>query len=299
MKTILFATDFSEHAELAGAYAMMLARRLGAGLVCIHASVRYDAEPNAYELSHGVLEQFREELQADLAHRREALHRMVEEAARQGIDARHDLVAGTPAEAICKAARDAGADLIVMGSHGRTGIERFLLGSVTERVVRQAETSVLVARKPVIDEHGFTRVLVPTDFEPGARAALDLARTLASDSATIDLLHCWHVDGLMSGSLEPGATGSVYTSMADSLVTQARRRGQELIEELAGGDQVHFSLQEGRPAAGVQAFLDKNDHTYDLVAVGTHGRQGIERMLLGSVAEATVRYSPCSVLVAR
>lgn len=300
MRTILFATDFSTDAEYAGAYALLLARRLQAELVCIHASPRYDAKPNAYELSHGHLEQFREQLQSELAHRRAALEKMVAEAARQGIRARHEQIEGTAAEAICKTAERVSADLIVVGSHGRTGIKRYFLGSVAERVVRMAGCSVLVARKPMITERGFHRVLVPTDFEEGARAALRQACALAADDAVIDIVHCWFVDGVVDGSLEPGATGAVYTSTVDIVLESARKGGQELVDLVAGGArQVNFHVHEGRPAGAVQAFMEEQDSPYDLVAVGTHGRRGLERVLIGSVAEATVRYSPCSVLVAR
>jgi nucleotide-binding universal stress UspA family protein len=300
MRTILFATDFSADAEYAGAYALLLARRLQAELVCIHASPRYDARPNAYELSHGHLEEFRQRLQSELAHRRATLEKMVEEAARQGIRARHDVVEGTAAEVICDTADSVGADLIVVGSHGRTGIKRYFLGSVAERVVRMASCSVLVARKPMITEHGFHHVLVPTDFEEGSREALLQARALAADDAVIDIVHCWFVDGVIDGSLEPGATGAVYTSMVDTVLEDARQNGQKLVDLVAGdGRQINFHIHEGRPAGAVQTFMEEQDSAYDLVAVGTHGRRGIERVLLGSVAEATVRYSPCSVLVVR
>jgi nucleotide-binding universal stress UspA family protein len=300
MKTILFATDFSGDAEYAGAYALLLARRLQAELVCVHVSPRYDARPNAYELSHGHLEEFRQRLQSELAHRRATLEAMVEEAGRQGIRARHDLIEGTAAEAICQTADGIDADLIVVGSHGRTGIKRFFLGSVAERVVRMAGCSVLVARKPMITERGFQHILVPTDFEDGARVALEQARALAAHDAVIDLLHCWFVDGVVEGLLEPGATGAVYTSLVDIVLGDAKKNGQTLVE-LAAGDtrQVNFHLHEGRPAGCVQNFMEEQDSPYDLVAVGTHSRRGLERVLLGSVAEATVRYSTCSVLVAR
>lgn len=301
MKTILFATDFSEHAVIAGAYAMNLARRLQAELVSIHATTHHtEANPEAYEISRGYLEEFRQKLQHDLAHRRQSLKLLSDQAERQGIRTRHDLVQGAAAEAICQAADDTGAELIVVGSHGRTGLKRMILGSVAERVVRLARTSVLVARSPLADQAGFRHVLVPTDFEEGARLALEQARLLSANDAAIDILHCWFVDGSLDGSFEPGATGAVYRTLAESLVNDAEKQGEEMARLAAGGQRrVTFHLQEGRPAGAIQSFVERQERGYDLVAVGTHGRRGIERLLLGSVAEATVRYSPCSVLVAR
>lgn len=300
MKTIVFATDFSEQAEHAGAYAVMVARRLGAELLCVHASVYHDVHPDAYELSTGHIEGFREELQRELVRRRMLLETMVEGAGRQGVRASHEVVEGRAAEAICQVAADAGADLIVVGSHGRTGLKRFLLGSVAERVVRLASCSVLVARRPLLDEQGFHRVLVPIDFEPGSRVALEQARMLAANDAVMDLVHCWFVDGTLDGAVEPGASPAVYRSLVDIIVDDARTRGRELVALAAGAERtVSVYLQEGRPAGAIQTFIDRQEPSYDLVAVGTHGRRGLDRALLGSVAEATVRYSPCSVLVAR
>ncbi len=303
MKTILVATDFSRHAEIAGTQARVLARRLSAKLVWVHTTVMYDAKPTAYEIAHGEIEEFRRVLQGELDRRRKSLNELVAAASAEGIPAEFRLVEGKAAEAICETAEEVGADLIVVGSHGRTGVKRFFLGSVAERVVRLAKVSVLVARAPGLDDthEGFSRILVPTDFAPASRYALELAGSLATEDAVIDILHCFSIDGLVDGTLEPAATTVAYSAMAGAMTEDAKRRGQALVESATTGKRrVAFHIHDGRPTGAVQAFIEESDSAdYDLVAVGTHGRQGVERWLLGSVAEATVRYSPCSVLVAR
>lgn len=301
MTTILLATDFSTHAQAAGQTALTLARYLDARLICMHASVMTGARPDAYELSTGHLEDFRLEQQTELARQRERLQQMAEEFAAHGVRATAELADGTPVAAICKAAEDCGAALVVMGSHGRTGFERVLLGSVAERVVRLCHTSVLVTRPPVVSDGGFRRILVPTDFGDAANIALDQATTLAAVDADIDILHCWQMDELPEDLHHETATrAGVYGHVSKSVAETAMHLGEELVRRVAHGQRrASFHLLEGRPTARIHRFMDEREQSYDLIAVGTHGRTGLDRLLLGNVAEATVRYAPCSVLVGR
>jgi nucleotide-binding universal stress UspA family protein len=164
---------------------------------------------------------------------------------------------------------------------------------------------VLVARPPAVEPVGFRRVLVPTDFSESAAVALDQASTLAAPDAVIDILHCWQLDELADGMVDPADVHAPHASPAHGLAARraievAQQIGDALVRRLAlGRRQVKFHLREGRATSGVHAFMDEQAAPYDLVAVGTHGRAGIQRLLIGSVAEYTVRYAPCSVLVTR
>ena len=301
MKTILVATDFSEHAQLAGKYAIRLASMMDANLVCVHASIMSEAKPNAYEVAHGKLEEFRTHLQRQLGQRRRWLELLSDEAGRQGVKSQHHLVDGSPANAICAAAEEVKADLVILGSHGHTGFKRILLGSVAEKVVRICQCSVLIARAPLVGEKGFHHILVPTDFSDSAQAALDQACALATADASVDVLHCWQAVGFAEGPVDAAAgPATIYSTIVESVTHESETRGAKLIERVSRtGRKAAFHLFHGRPTAGVQSFLEDQEHAYDLVAVGTHGRTGLPRLLLGSVAEVTVRYSPCSVLVSR
>jgi nucleotide-binding universal stress UspA family protein len=133
VRRILIPTDFSGPSDRALQVACALARDHGAELVILHAvpaaAVIYGPPPEEY-----------------LEHLREELKRLG--AADPKTRVVHELVEGDPARAILRAAREAGCDLIVMGTHGRTGLDRLLMGSVAEEVVRNAPCPVLAVKLP-------------------------------------------------------------------------------------------------------------------------------------------------------
>ena len=201
---------------------------------------------------------------------------------------------GIPWDRIVDAARrDAQCDLIVLGTHGRTGVARWMLGSVAEKVVRHAPCSVLIARGR--GEIGtFRHALCPVDFSDSSRAAVDQAGQLVSGSyAKIDLLHV----------VEPPHIHRIEPPTADVMYDLDKRATAKLDEwatrtERAPGVAITTDLHVGDPATEVLSRIE-DDNSIDLVAVGTHGRTGIHRVLVGSVAEKIVRHAPCPVLVAR
>ena len=145
-KRILVATDFSACADAARVVATALARALGATLALVHVQSPLPtyafAEGGALDLARLEDEQRRWAL--------ERLEIQAEETARAaGIAVTTAIRVGTPAAEIVEAAREAGADVIVVGTHGRTGLNRLLIGSVAERVVRTAPCPVLTVRDPV------------------------------------------------------------------------------------------------------------------------------------------------------
>jgi nucleotide-binding universal stress UspA family protein len=189
--------------------------------------------------------------------------------------------AGDPAVELVAAADSVRADLVVIGTRGRFGARRVLLGSVAEAVVRAARTSVLVVRGEPIPT-GYGTVLVGTDFSPYSTAALEQGIAVAAEGATVEVAHWWRRP--MDASID--------------MASIAADRGRDLVERRATA-RVHLGFHgaEGEPATGLverAALLD-----CDLVAVGTHGYDGVRRLLLGSVAEQVVRHAPCAVLVAR
>lgn len=299
--TILFATDFSPSSEAAMHTTRALAQHLGARVVCAHAVGPFRAAPEPGANSD--IEGFHAIYRADMAARTQRLQHIADELGRHGIQASVRLLDGSTGpvvETICAGAEDSEAALVIVGSHGRTGLQRLVLGSVAERVVRLCTTSVLVARAPAAEPDGFRRVLVPTDFSESAAVALDQAATLAAPDAVIDILHCWQLDEFSDGMVENAHAHPAHGVAARRAAEVARQIGETLVRRLAlGRRQVTFHLREGRATAGIHAFMDEQAAPYDLVAVGTHGRAGVQRLLIGSVAESTVRYAPCSVLVTR
>jgi nucleotide-binding universal stress UspA family protein len=143
MIRIVHPTDFSVCAEQARAVAVQLARALGAELILLHVAV--EAPPFREGLMRArELERLFEEQRAWA---KRALDERAAEARGQGVPTRGHVVTGAPAQEIVKAARRADAAFIVMGTHGRGAVERFFLGSVTDRVVRAAPCAVVTIRE--------------------------------------------------------------------------------------------------------------------------------------------------------
>ena len=205
-----------------------------------------------------VLEQEGESIVADAAAR----------AADRGVEAETAVRQGGVPETVASFAAEVDADLVAMSTRGRQGVER-IVGSTTERVVRQSPVPVLALR-PGDEEvpYPYEDVLVPTDGSPAATAALDRALPIAERA---------------------GATVHVLSEYADDAVAEGVERVEDAGLEAVGAVEVASSA-----ARGIGAYVD--DPGVDLVAMGTHGRTGAGRYLLGSVAERTLRTAPVPVL---
>lgn len=204
------------------------------------------------------------------------------------------LLAGVPwDQLVATLSHGDGFDLVVMGTHGRTGLARILLGSVAEQVVRHAPCPVLTVREGA-SAGRFGHVLCPIDFSDHSRPALDLAASVAAPGgAGITLLHV--VELPASYNEEPLGEG-VIQELDQSAARRLERCGDELRARI--GVPVTTRTRIGRPGAQILAALD-DDPSFDLVLMGSHGRTGLSRLLLGSVAEQVVRHASCPVLVAR
>ncbi len=141
IRTIVVPVDFSPSADEARAWAVDLARRYDAELIVTHTGppVAWPASPDGIMTVTDIVESTRRELAISL----EGLRASIEAA---GVRARSRMLDGIPATEISRLAREAGADLVVMGTHGRTGLKHALLGSVAEKVVRTAPCPVLTVR---------------------------------------------------------------------------------------------------------------------------------------------------------
>jgi nucleotide-binding universal stress UspA family protein len=285
-RTILHPTDLSEPSEAALAVARSLAEEGGDRLVILHVL------PDAVAAGVDVV------LPIDPEAARAALAEVQPPAGPEGrVCSLETLVSqGEPAQEILRVARQTGADLIVMGSQGRSGLARAILGSVAEHVLRGASCPVLVVRPPARGSGPlrFRTILVPTDFSAGAEAALREAVALALvHGGRIAVLHIPHAD-------EPAVW--VYDRMAggeadpDLLLARLERRTAPY---RAQNPQVLFEhrLREGSPAEEI--LREAEARRPDLIVLGTRGRSGLDRMLMGSVAEEVIRGAACPVLAVR
>ncbi|HEY5934864.1 MAG TPA: universal stress protein [Kofleriaceae bacterium] len=287
-KKILCPTDFSAGSKHAMRVAIRLANASDAEIVLAHAwHLPVLAVTSEFPLPADTIQQM-------IADEQRGLEGVVREARELGAKRVSGVfLTGLPWHEIVDTVKnDKAFELIVIGTHGRTGLKRVLLGSVAENVVRHAPCPVLATRPPGGLEK-FARILVPIDFSESSQRATDLAGRLAKlDGGSITLLHVIEVPIAISGELPE-----------DASLEQIDRQASEYVETCAAklrteGVAVETRIRIGHPGAQTLAVLD-GAPGYDLVVMGSHGRTGIRRVLLGSVAEKIVRHAACPVLVER
>ena len=225
------------------------------------------------------------------------LGRLVRLAADHSVKAEYRLVVDIPEDAILNIAEKTRADLIAIGTHGRTGLERFRLGSVAEEVLRKAGCPVLTvhaasaADAPLRRQRPtFMRFLVAMDFSLASDAALRTAALLAEQlHAQVSLLHVF----------DPWA--AVGQDDARVRAFKTRKLGQRartgLLESRPGLISFNAIVKSGDV---VEIILEQAKHMKaSVIVMGTNGRRGVKRLVLGSVAEGVVRRAKSPVLVVR
>jgi len=287
-KKILCPVDFSSGSQQAMRVAVRLANERNAELVLVHSwympPVAFAGE---YMYPADVVQQTSDEA-------RRCLETAVGEAGRLGARrVASKLLAGVPWQQIVDTAqRDPACGLIVIGAQGRSRLERVLLGSVTEMVVRHAPCPVLTVR-PDDQAAPFAHVLCPVDLSRPAHDAMDIAAELARPGgAGVTLLHVLELPVPFAGELRTPDFHRDLDARSAALLDRWTAELKAKVEV-----PVRQATRIGRPGAQILALLD-DDRTFDLVVMGSHGHTGIARMLLGSVAEKVVRHARCPVLVA-
>ena len=178
---VLVATDFSEQAELAIKHALSVCRHTGAEMVLMHAMSISNADfSTPYPIATPVL--YPEQLSDIQKDCRDRLQKEREDIAGQGVEVSQVFVDDMPEPGIQRVAKDSEVDLIVVGTHGRKGLARFLVGSVAQRVAARATCDVLVARNDP-PQGSYKGLLVPTDFSECSDRALE--RALQLDAGTL------------------------------------------------------------------------------------------------------------------
>lgn len=288
-KSILCPRDFSKNSAKALEYALHLARQTGADLHLFHADVLHTdpvSEMQAAERETPV-EILRDRL------RKRADGTEIEAPGELHIATARDLAA---APAIVHYAEEHGIDLIVMGTHGRRGIRRLLLGSVTEEVVRMAPCDVLVLRKDAVLPSD-KPIVVPFDFSMSSMKAFQRAQTLAE--LTGQDLHLLHVTFMVP---YPPFYSSEEVKKYDTpaRLTKTAKAEMEAFYNVEGQlplERVVFATRLGQPHEVIPEYAESINA--DLIVMGTHGLSGIQRIMLGSTTERTLRLATQPVLVTR
>jgi nucleotide-binding universal stress UspA family protein len=286
-KKILCPTDFSPGSQQALNVAARLAKEADAELVIVHSCF---IPASMYALDRPFPADLVNKLTDDAQRGLDLAVADVTMAGVKHVSAK--LVSGVPWTEIVGQLEKHGFDLCVIGTHGRTGLARVLLGSVAEKVVRHAPCAVLAVR-PDAEVKPFAHALVPTDFSETAANAIDVAKTVVPPGGAITLVHVTELPIAYSGD----------TSMAELAIT-LDKDAVDVLEQTAARLRSSTDLRAstcsriGYPGAEILAMIDE-DRSIDLVVMGSRGRTGIKRALLGSIAEKVVRHARCPVLVAR
>lgn len=296
LRSVLVATDFSAPSEAALTYGRALTKTFGATLHLLHVLDNDFLNPMAAD-------PFVVHAAAD----RQVNDRLTDDD-RRTLSARAGVhVSSEPADAIVTYARLNDIDLIVTGTHGRSGMTHLLTGSVAERVVRTANCPVLTVRHP---EHEFVqsgeepmvvlkRILVATDFGEAADAAFTYGRELAcAFDATVHVLHV--VDNLYTRNLGGEAyLGALPTDAQRSLEDSAHRQLNHLVDDAGAKPGSVKGVLRTSSTAAFEIVGYAKEAEIDLIVMGTHGRGALGHLLMGSVAERVVRIAPCPVLTVR
>jgi nucleotide-binding universal stress UspA family protein len=290
---VLLATDFSSHAEDAVRVVKALPLPSGSAIRVIHViepfpEVTAFAPAAITEIGEAAEQQLRGELEKTAATLRTP-----------GCEVETAVVLGRTADVIVEEAERSKADLIVIGSRGRRAIRSALLGSVSAEVVDRAPCPVLVARGPAL-----RRAILAED---GSETAAAGARLLATVPALRDLQvrvvsvvdapfpsTLATTDAAMATYAAIQAYYDALPALREATAKSARERTAALV---AAGLAATFEVREGDAAA--QLIAAAIDDRADCIVIGSHGRTGMARIVLGSVARGVLFNAPCSVLIVR
>ena len=200
---------------------------------------------------------------------------------------------GEPPEVISRTAEEMGADLIAMGTHGRRGIKRLIMGSVTSGVIAHSHCDVLVVKKPCTLCTGeFTSILLPFDGSDFSKKALSHAHALAKDEGSeITALYVIPRYEEMIGFMKTDSIRKSLYKEADRIIEMARTGFS------GNGVTLATSIEEGN--AGDKIIEIANRLKNDLIVMGSYGWRGVNKAILGSTTERVIMNSSCPILVVK
>jgi nucleotide-binding universal stress UspA family protein len=305
MKTILVPLDGSALAEQVLPSVRMLAPILGAKVRLLQVVLEMDQYYLAMELDPAdpfapprgqplntweILRQSAENY----------LERQAAQLRAAGIETNYEVRLGAPAEIVVEVAEQEHAALIAMATHGYSGLKRWALGSVTDKLVHAANIPVFVVRgmeRPPIGERSLKRILVPLDGSALARQALPLAAELAISTHAELILLTVHAPPLGEALEEVSSyprSGELLAALCDRVLSELGDVADELHQQQVPITPVAV---EGFPA---EAIIDEAARRHvDLIVMATHGYSGLRRWALGSVADKVVHAATTPLLLVR
>jgi nucleotide-binding universal stress UspA family protein len=286
IEKILCPVDFFPASLRAADFAVLLGKNCGAKVLFFHVN---PVSPGTYEYAIAVPGAVRPDEESSA----QEVNQLVTRARESGVAAEGKLRPGDVYDEIKQAIRVISPDLIVMGTHGRRGVERWFMGSTTEKLLRHSAVPILTistAEELPLTTARFRRILVTTDFSEGATDTLAYALSLAEQNGSqITLLHVVDkiIEGVavdLSGWYQKPSVEGVQKQLEDLVPADARSRCD-----------VVTRIGTGVPYRVILGFLE--DEKVDLVVMSIHGKGLVDRALLGSTAERVVRGASCPVLL--
>jgi nucleotide-binding universal stress UspA family protein len=271
-KRVLCAVDLSPSSKLVLEWAKLLSEPFAARVDVLHADW---TEPPRY-FTPSQIDAIAEESEKRETKLQEELEAMARKIFGPQSDLTVGLVEGHPVTVLRRHIDVHHPDLIVLGSHGRSGVARLMLGSVAENLVRESAVPALIARGDSAPA-AIRKILCPVSFSESARRCLETSSALASAfGASLDILHAAEKSEVSSEQMRERLC---------QWVPEQTRRQCQIAEIVRHGD------------AAEQIILHAREHSIDLIVVGSEHRPLLEWTTLGTTAERVMRHSPCSVLV--
>jgi nucleotide-binding universal stress UspA family protein len=284
IRRILCPTDFSEFSDIAFRYAVSIAQHYRSKLFVEHVVESWQHPEAAFVPAHYYVE-----FRSHLLHKgEEELQRFVKNHANNGIRPESVVEQGIAADAILALAEAQEVDLIVMGTHGRRGFDRLMVGSVTERVLRKASCPVLAVHRPSRDFLSLreqdpirlNRILFCTDFSENSRQALSHALSLTAEyNAELTLLH-----------VLKDIPGS---SIIDEAIAMEQLNNLIPPEKLKAGT-IRSMVRKG--SAYEQIIQFSLETRPDIVIMAVRGRGALNAAVFGSTTYRVIQLGPCPVL---
>jgi len=286
IENLLLSTDGSEFSEGAVREAINLARTCSSRLFALSV---VETNPEYETIAPQLVEK-------EIEKARAYLETVLERASREQVNCEIGIYQGEDSyRYIVDEAEKRRADMIIMGRRGRTGLKRLMMGSVTAKVIGHAPCNVLVVPRAAKVE--MKSILVASDgsrhSDAAAMEAVSIAKRCGAKLTVMSVVP--------SESISP--FDIVHSEMQRGLIADKEQKAAEYniknIKDMAEKEGIGIEglIQEGKPyEAIVSTATEKN---IDLIVVGSHGRTGLEKLLMGSVTERVIGLAPCAVLIVK
>jgi nucleotide-binding universal stress UspA family protein len=298
IKHILCPTDFSEYSRHALHHATAMAKWYRAALTLLHVQPAMAIPAGPPEVLPTLIMTPEQRQQLVLS-----LRNMVAEEIGETVLTEVEVVEGNPATEIVERARTMPADLLVLGTHGATGFERLLLGSVTEKVLRKAPCPVLTVPRAMPDVMPlpplFKRILCAVDFSDCSMRALKYATSLAQEAdACLTVAHVFELEGALPEDWRESLTPKSIRSELVAIEDERRQKLEHAVPERVNDYcKVETVMARGTPYREILRLAE--DTKSELIVIGVHGRNVADLLFFGSTTNHVVRQASCPVLTVR